>query len=136
MRINQDYLKSLLIAFEEAQTPTVDWNQLESAGLISDEHEFVFHMRILNDQGFVQRADGEPGFGLVDGIGQDEYVWSLVPLRLTAAGHEFIEALRNEEVWEQIKTNFKDASVGTLWGVSKDLLEGYLKRKVESVLNI
>lgn len=58
----------------------------------------------------------------------------VVPLRLTAFGHEFLEALRNSQVWGTIKSEFKDASIGTLWRVSKDLLEAYTKRKISSLL--
>jgi hypothetical protein len=61
--------------------------------------------------------------------------WAAIPLRLTAQGHQFIEALRNKEVWATLKRDFKDASVNTLWDVSKKLLEGYTKKKIEALLN-
>lgn len=136
MKINQDYLKRLLEAFESAERPTLDLHTLEKAGLKDDEHVLVFHMQILNDSGFIQRGDGKPGFGLVNITGYEDYGWSVTPLRLTASGHQFIEALRNEEVWEKIKSEFKDASVGTLWEVSKKLLEAYAKKKVEVIIGI
>jgi len=88
---------------------------------------------ILDDQGFVEREDREPGFGLVRGI--DGHVsWAAVPLRLTARGHQFIEALRNQEVWATLKRDFKDASINTLWDVAKKLLEGYTRSKIEGLL--
>jgi len=89
-------------------------------------------LRILEDQKLVKSATGN-GLGFRIGASGDVH-WSVVPLRLTAFGHEFLEALRNNEVWNTIKAEFKDASIGTLWRVSKELLEGYARKKVTSLL--
>jgi hypothetical protein len=60
--------------------------------------------------------------------------WSVMPLRLTAAGHQFVEALSNKEVWATIKHSFKDASISTLRDVSIMLLEGYAQQKIKKLL--
>lgn len=134
MKIDQDYLKKLLETCEAAPAPIFDIDELQAAGVDFDTDQFVFHMNILNDLGVIERDDGEPGFGLVRGI--DKHMsWAAVPLRLTAQGHQFIEALRNKEVWATLKRDFKDASVSTLWDVSKRLLEGYTRKKIEALLN-
>jgi hypothetical protein len=113
--------------------PIFDIKVLETAGLDFHTDEFVFHMSILTDLGVVERADREPGFGFVRGV--DGYVlWAVLPLRLTAQGHRFIEALRNKEVWATIKRSFKDASASILMDVSKKLFEGYVRKKVEGLL--
>ena len=98
MKIDQNYLKKLLEAFEAAPAPIFDITELQAAGLDYNTDEFVFHMGILDDQGFVERDDREPGFGLVRGA-DGHMSWAVLPLRLTARGHHFIEALRNKEVW-------------------------------------
>ena len=134
MKIEHDYLKALLEAFESSEIPTTDIKELDRAGVLVDEDKFIFHMQILDDKGLITRNDGDPGFGLyrsADGINS----WAVVPLRLTANGHEFIEAIKNKEVWSVIKKEFKDASIDTLWKVSKDLLEGYLQKKIQGLLN-
>lgn len=134
MRIDQEYLKGVLEAFEASHTPTTDIQELEQAGFSYQEDKFIFHLSILADQHFVEREQGD-GLGYRRGV--DGYIsWAVVPLRLTAAGHEFLEALRNSEVWDTIKSEFKDASIGTLWRVSKELLEGYTKKKVTSLLGV
>lgn len=133
MRIDHEYLKGLLEAFEASDTPTTDIRELENVGFNCQEDKFIFHLRILADQNLVQR---EQGHGLGYQKGADGYVsWSVVPLRLTVFGHEFLEALRNSQVWNTIKSEFNDASIGTLWRVSKELLEGYTKKKVISLLS-
>ena len=103
---------------------------LKEAGLDFDTNEFVFHMSILNDLGVVERDDGEPGFGLFRSA-DGHTSWAVLPLRLTAQGHQFIQALRNKEVWATIKRGFKDASASKLMDVSKKLFEGFARKKIE-----
>ena len=77
-------------------------------------------MRLLEDRGLIIRSDGEPGFGAIQSLDGMTH-WAVMPLRLTAMGHDFLDALRNKEVWATLKTGFKDASMGTLMTVSKEL---------------
>jgi len=132
VKIDHEYLKGLLEAFEASETPTTDIQELEKYGFSYQEDKFIFHLNILADQNLVQREQGH-GLGYLKGA-DGSVSWSVVPLRLTAFGHEFLEAIRNSEVWDTIKSEFKDASIGTLWRVSKELLEGYTKKKVTSLL--
>ena len=135
MKINQDYLKGLLEAFESAEEPTTDIRELQDKGFSYAENDFIFHMQILAEKNLV--APEQSGYGIGYSKGIDGHIsWSLIPLRLTVHGHEFLEALRNKEVWETIKSEFKDASIGTLWRVSKELLEGYTKKKVTTLLGV
>ena len=132
MKINQEYLKGLLEAFENSETPTTDIERLQEHGFSYQKDDFIFHLQILNDQHLIER---ESGAGLGYTKGADGHIcWSVVPLRLTSQGHDFIEALRNNEVWNTIKSEFKEASIGTLWKVSKDLLDGYTKKKIKELI--
>jgi hypothetical protein len=133
VKIDQDYLKKLLEACQASENPTFNIEDLKQAGLDYHEKQFEFHMMILTDQGFIEQDDGTPGFGLIKGI--DGYLsWSVLPLRLTASGHQFIEALSNKEVWAAIKHGFMDASIATLKSVSLKLLDGYMKKKIDDIL--
>jgi hypothetical protein len=134
MKIDHDYLKKMLEAFEAAPAPIFYVSDFRDAGLNFHEDQFIFHVGILADQGFVAREDRKPGFGLQRGA-DGSVSWSIVPMRLTAQGHDFIEALKNKEVWATIKKDFKDASISTLWDVSKKLLDGFVKKKIEGILN-
>ncbi|WP_133468163.1 DUF2513 domain-containing protein [Paraglaciecola marina] len=55
-------------------------------------------------------------------------------VKLTWAGHEFIENLRQKEVWNTIKNEFKEESVSTVLGVAKKLAETYAKKKLENLM--
>lgn len=132
MKIDQDYLKRLLEAFEASDQPTTNIENLEKLGFDYESDIFVFHMRLLDDQGLIEREDKEPGFGLYAGIGA--LSWSVLELRLTASGHEFLEAIRNNEVWATIKDSFKEASIGSLVSISKQLLESFVQKKIQNIL--
>nr|WP_251991947.1 DUF2513 domain-containing protein [Escherichia coli] len=64
------------------------------------------------------------------------YSWIEVPLRLTARGHDFIADLRQKDVWQAIKTNFKDEGISTLMSVSKSLAKGFAREKIKDITGI
>jgi hypothetical protein len=134
VKIDQDYLKMLLEACQASEKPTFDIDDLRTAGMDCADMRFEFHLMILTDHGFIQRDDGDPGFGLVKSI--DGFPsWAVLPLRLTASGHQFIEALSNKEVWAAIKHDFQGATIATLKSVSLNLLERHSFNTVNNIVN-
>ena len=139
MKIDQQYLKDLLIAFEDTDGPDTMLDDLATASFNSDDPLFIFHMRLLYDNGLIVRVDGKAGFGheMSRALGQGvSYYWNDTPLRLTARGHDFIADLRQQEVWQTIKTNFKDEGISTLMGLSKSLAMGFAKKKVKDITGL
>lgn len=138
MKIDQQYLKDLLIAFEDTEGPDTMLDELESAGYNRDDSNFIFHMRLLYDNGLIIRTDGKQGFGheYHAYLAGHDYIWIPVPLRLTARGHDFIADLRQKEVWQTIKTNFKDEGISTLMGLSKSLAMGFAKKKIKDLTGL
>ena len=131
MKIDQEYLKGLLIAFEDSNEPHTSITRLLALGFDHRTNEFRFHIRLLQDRGLIARVDGKDGIGYSSPAsdGQDdEFFFDEVPLRLTASGHDFLKTIRNKEVWATLKTGFKDASIGTLVKVSKELFKRALTR--------
>ncbi|MGP3074804.1 DUF2513 domain-containing protein, partial [Serratia ureilytica] len=130
MKIDQKYLKDLLIAFEETEGHDTFIEDLEKKGYDVDSSEFIFHMRLLDDNKFITRIDGEPGFGhkYIQFMNGFKYRWMSTPLRLTSSGHDFIDALRQKEVWNSLKKEFKDVtSIQSLFGIAKGLAAGFAK---------
>lgn len=133
MTIDKTYLKGMLEAFANASEPTTNITELEKEGFKYTESIFLFHLQILSDQGLIKSKIGS-SLGFTRG-GKGDIMWSVVPLRLTSNGHDFLDGLRNSLVWESVKNEFKDASLGTLVKVSKELLEGYTKKKITSLID-
>lgn len=121
MKIDLDYLKGLLEAFQAAPKPTTNIQELRERGFDHENDRFWFHMKILEDKGLIKNEKGF-GLGYSQGINGDVMV-SVVPLRLTADGHDFLEALRNKTVWAKIKSNFQEVSIDTLVEIAKELLK-------------
>jgi len=134
MKIDQDYLKGLLEAFEASDLPDTDISRLNELGFNCRTDTFVFHMRLLEDRGLIVRSDGDPGFGAFSSLDGSTH-WAVMPLRLTALGHDFLDALRNQEVWSTLKTGFKDASMGTLMTVSKELFNRALNKQLDRIFD-
>lgn len=133
MKIDHEYLKGLLEAFEASEGPQTDIKKLKKQGFDYATEAFLFHMRLLDDRGLICQSDGASGFGVAESI--DGYVsWSVMPLRLTADGHDFLEAIKNKEVWNTVKSGFKEASMGTLVDVSKRLFDGFIQKKIDNIL--
>jgi hypothetical protein len=126
MKPNPDYLKRLLTAFQDAPAPTTDIREIEAAGVPYNDPQFEFHMRLLNDHGYVERDDGRPGIGLSGSF--DGKMWSVIPLRLTASGHEFAEALSNNKVFAAVKANLIGASIGTIKDFAVAFLRGEMSK--------
>ncbi|HCN7964670.1 TPA: hypothetical protein N6641_003488, partial [Escherichia coli] len=47
-----------------------------------------------------------------------------------------IADLRQKEVWQTIKTNFKDEGINTLISVSKSLAKGFARKKIKDITGI
>ncbi|EKO3619162.1 DUF2513 domain-containing protein [Vibrio metschnikovii] len=79
--------------------------------------------------------------GLLDGTYQRSVsMSSMAPSRIfinsiTWSGHELLDNLRREDVWNVIKTEFKNDSIETIVSVAKDLASGFAKKKLKSFLD-
>ncbi|MEH6560500.1 MAG: DUF2513 domain-containing protein [Marinobacter sp.] len=134
MKIDRDYLKGLLEAFQAAKGPFTDIREVKEKGFDYEEDNFIFHSDILLDRGFIESLSPRDGIGY-QRMGNGGCTWSVVPLRLTADGHDFIETLNAPNVWEDIQANFKQSSIDTLKSVAKDLAIGYAKKRVSELLS-
>ncbi|HEB0104031.1 TPA: DUF2513 domain-containing protein [Serratia marcescens] len=134
MKINQQYLKDLLIAFEDTEGPDTFVEELKGYEINSEN--FIFHMRLLDDNKLVTRVDGEPGLGHLfrQHMNGYDYRWLNTPLRLTSHGHDFIDALKQKDVWNSVKTEFKDVtSIRSLIKITKSLATGFAKKKIKDL---
>jgi hypothetical protein len=99
MKADAEYLKTVLTAFREAPNPTTDINELQEKGLSLGDPRFEFHMRLLHDLGYVEGSPATLGIGKRS----TNAPWSVIPLRLTASGHQFAEDMDNNETPQTMK---------------------------------
>lgn len=128
MKPDPDYLRRLLDALRASPSPWPTTDYLAKSEIEPDE-QMLFHLQLLNDGGFVQPVNTDSNFGFKELSGEVE--WQDVSLRLTAQGHEFIEALDKKEVWDIIKSQFRGASLRTLFQVGRALFDGYARETIK-----
>ena len=84
---------------------------------------------LLHDSGFVDSESRTGGIGFSRGA--DGFVqWSVIPLRLTASGHEFAEAMGNSEVLLTLKKSFLGASIGTMRDVAVAISKAWIAKHI------
>ncbi len=110
MKIDQEYLKGLLIAFEDSNEPHTSITRLLALGFDHRTNEFRFHIRLLHDRGLIGRVDGEYGIGYFSPGSDDqddEGFFDEVPLRLTASGHDFRKQLETKKCGQLLKADLR-----------------------------
>lgn len=132
MKVDQEYLRKLLTTFLDAPRSFVDLSDFKGNDISVDD-TFLFHMQILEDQAMVECLNGEKELGYIIAIGGN-FEWISKPLRLTASGHEFAEALARKEIFIVLKSGFKNASISTLREASKELLSAFVKKQTEKYI--
>ena len=133
MKLNQEYLKKLILNIEEVHAPRPTLKQiLQSLNLSDLNDEFLLHYEVLRDYGFIEGVEDPANIGLVNT--DDGVLWIDAHIRLTAKGHEFATALNTPEIWTVLKEKFKEDSVDTLFNVSKELVVKFAKKKIEEIL--
>lgn len=128
MKIDQDYLKDILNTFLESPRSFVWVADIMDKGIAMDD-KFLFHMQILEDQHFIECLDKTSQLGYEITLG-GAFKWQSRPLRLTASGHEFVEAINRSEIWDIIRQEFKDSSLSTLKSAASTLLMALAKKQL------
>ena len=133
MKIDQEYLRQILNSFIESERAFVWVADIAARGIEIDD-KFLFHMQILEDQQFIECLDKKSELGYEISLGGN-FEWNSRPLRLTAAGHEFLEAINRPEIWDVLKAEFRDASLSTLKSAAQTLLLAFAKKQISKYLD-
>ncbi len=129
MKIDQDYLRSLLGVFLDSERSFVELRDFRKADIGTDD-KFLFHMQLLEDQAFVECLNRDKNLGYVIAMAGN-FEWHSRPMRLSAAGHEFADALNRKEIAQILKAGFKDASLSTLRLAASELFSAFVKTQAE-----
>jgi hypothetical protein len=121
MKLDKDLVREILLAVEAHDQPQ-GWMTLKLEGR---EPDLVsYHVMLLDEA------------GLLSGIslgGLSRFEWQ--PKRLTYKGHEFLDTVRDGEVWRRTKAGAEKAGVAGL-GVLLELGKAYGKEVLKEKLGI
>ncbi|HHF3271798.1 TPA: DUF2513 domain-containing protein [Vibrio diabolicus] len=139
MRIDIEYIKHLLDTVQDHDEP--DFNiyndKIKPLWLNDNEklNKLVFHMEIMEDQGLIENSINTNGIGFQRMGGGGGFTVSVIPLRLTARGHQFASDLSKPGVIEKLTTTFKDAgpseTVKVVFALGKNFIDSQLKGLLE-----
>ena len=113
MERDSDLVRALLLYFEAKQDfRPIKSNEITIPGY--DSRAIVYHVDLMYEGGFLSC---EP---IVSST--SNRLIEAIPFRLTWKGHEFLDAMRNESVWKQVKATLKSKAIGVTFEMLKDLL--------------
>jgi Hypothetical protein (DUF2513) len=112
---DDDLIRKLLFEFEESE----DW-LIEVPGITldaaEDDRKARYHMYLLADEGML--------------VAHGKYT-----MRMTSRGHDFLDAIRSDTIWNKTKAGAASLGGVTL-GMLKDIAFGYLKQEAAVRLGI
>ena len=115
MKRDDDLIRQLLFEFEADD----DWIVLSHGDLISaspEDRRRHYHMLLLADAGLLAILD--------DAV-----------FRLTANGHDFLDAIRSDTAWNTAKEGARTIGGATL-GLMRDIALAYLRKEAATRLGI
>jgi len=142
MRVDLDFFGSLLSVFLESEKAHVDFNDISKAGVETEvdgeiSEKLVFHLQLALDNQLIGKRSGPvyslKDLGIIQSLGGSISICA-IPLRLTQDGHDFALSLNNKEVMDKLKNEFKDAPVKAVFEGGQKLLQHFMKKKLESIM--
>jgi hypothetical protein len=131
MKIDLDYLKNILLRAQNSTKAIFTiWDLVEEKNDIYTE-TFVFHLQILADKSIIVNSNDNSSELGNSRLGNGQLNWRITNLRLTANGHDFIDALKNDTVWLKIKKEVKTSSLSIIISTAKFLLEETIKNSLK-----
>lgn len=114
-----DLVRDLLLQIEEFDQGLGGDVEIEAG-----DHEpqvVAEHLRLLIEARLIEG----------DTVPDDQYAFDhIVPIRLTWSGHDFLESVRDPEIWKKTKEGALSAKGFTL-DLLQDLAKGFLKKQIE-----
>lgn len=116
MKRDMDIIRTILLG-AEAQTQK-DFGSTFSVSGVSEE-QIEIHLPLLIDKGLLEGKDWSS---------MKSRSWGMV--RLTWDGHDFLDTVRDDEIWRETKNGVKAAG-GFSLDLIKSLAKGLVKQKIE-----
>ena len=108
MKRNMDLARNILLIMENEENPNGPGNI--SIPEFNDD-VIAYHIKLLRDAGLIEAIDASSTSG-----------FHFIPTSLTWEGHEFIDAARNDGIWNKAK----DLMIKETGGMSLEVLKALL----------
>ena len=120
MKRDPDLIRKLMLRLEEAPASTVmqgsDMRDIEP-----DDARLVEHLQLLLDEDFIEGNNAG---------GWEVNAEAFIIQRVTSAGHDFIDAIRDDTIWEKTKDKVAkvggSVSLGTLTEIATSIVRAVL----------
>lgn len=113
MKRDDDLIRSMLLEIEASPDPIHVFP--EHLGMSAEQRRLIYHARLLADAGFLQETGRNGGV-----------------FRITNAGHDFLAAIKDENIWGQVKG--ASGALGQVsLGIMKEMGIGYLRAKAKEL---
>jgi len=122
MKRDMNLIRDILLAVERNPSPTEMMQELEVPGFNDDDVHY--HVELLAKSGMLT-AHERQAIGL--------YAWH--PIALTWEGHDFLDAVRDPDVWAKTQKG-AEAAKGFTVDLLKDLAKGLIKKQIEEYTDV
>ncbi len=122
MQRNWEIIRKILLRLEESEKPNPYINANSFEGL--EEQEVAYNMRLLSEAGYIEAKIQN----LHDGSGK---IGVALATKITNAGHNLLDTIRNDTVWRKIKDKFSKSGIDMTF----DLVITAGKKIMESMLS-
>jgi len=116
-----EIIRAILIRLEESNTPNTIVVMDDFDGF--DEQSVAYNIRLLRDANCIEANIRETSTG-------DNLIGAAIARRLTPKGHDLLDSIRNESVWNQIQEKFQsrglDMTIDMVISVGKRIIESML----------
>ncbi len=132
MKRDLDVIRDILLHVEETGWGVIEPDELAKA-LKLDKETINYQLKLLYQAGYIEAAiiRGKEGIAHSKKIQRDEdYILFVKPWELTWEGHEYLDAVRDPEIWNKTKESAKEIGnfgIDTL----KSIAKGFIKTKIK-----
>lgn len=123
MKRDMDLVRDILLFLEERNSPaSIQPEMLPIEG--RSGADIQYHLNLIYQAGFI---NGEP----TKSSTSDRLI-SVLPFDLTWRGHEFLDTVRDPEIWRRAKAGAASAgtaSIEFIWSMAKALIGSAIKEK-------
>ena len=122
MKRDMDIIRKVLLAIEEQYNDVVLYD-LEIDGL--DMKTIAYHCNLLYEAGFIDDFEGNYAENEIYTFGVGSLTWD---------GHEFLDKIRNDTVWEKTKETMSKKGLPIVIDVIKDITSSLIGEMTKTAI--